>query len=176
MKSKWMKVVLILLLMCGTVALASNEPPAPAIKLKEGVKLNEVRFVDPVPFDTIIWALAILIGVPTIIATYCRAFSARRRGKPVDAHRKVLLLASVVIISTGVLLVVLRSASSLSFISADSDNIGPAATAILLCNLAWSFRLLAVSLIAGTLGVVAVLMMPSERKRNQSPQQRLQQR
>jgi ACR3 family arsenite efflux pump ArsB len=165
-----MKAVLILLLMCGTVALATNEPPAPAMELEEGVNLDEVRFVEPVPFDTIAWALAILVGVPAIIVAYCRAWTARRKGKPIDTHRRVILLASIIIASTGVLMVVLKTASSLWFISTTSFT-GAAARAMLFLNVAWAFRLFAVSLIAATVGLVGVLLLPVERKGKQSPQQ-----
>ena len=145
-------------------ALAASNPPAGELQLEEGADLSEIRIVDPVPYESIAWMLSLLFGVPTIIIAYCRAWILHRRGSPIIRCRRALQLASLLILITGILLVILKVASQVSFIDANSFP-GPAFRAMLLMNLAMVLRLFAVSLTAATVGMVAILLLPIDQKK-----------
>ena len=144
-------------------AFASNQPPAGAFPLDGEAGRSEIRFVDPVPYESIAWMLSLLIGVPTIIVAYCRAWILHRRGTPIIRCRRALQLASLLIMAAGILLVVLKVASQVSCIDLNSFP-GPALRAMFILNMVWLLRLFAISLIAATVGVVAILLLPIDQK------------
>lgn len=148
-------------------AFASIDPPAGALQLEEGADLSDLSdivIVDPVPYESIAWMLALFFGVPAIIIAYCRAWILHRRGSPIIRCRRALQLASLLILVTGILLVVFKVASQVSFIDANIFP-GPAERAMHIQNVVWILRLFAISLIAATVGMVAILLLPIEKSK-----------
>ena len=150
-------------------AFATNQPPAGALQLEEGADLSDlsdIMIVDPVPYESIAWMLSLFFGVPAIIIAYCRAWILHRRGSPIIRCRRALQLASLLILVTGILLVVLKVASQVSSITDPNSFPEPAFRAMLLMNVAMVLRLFAVSLTAATVGAVAILMLPFEQNKS----------
>lgn len=143
-------------------ACAANEAATGAAERQSGTRLEDVRLVEPVPVEAIACALALLIGVPAIIAAYCRSWIIHRRGGNISTHRTVILVASVALASTGMLKLVHEIATAFEFMGTYS-NAGPAARAMLFLNVAHSFNLFTVSLLAATIGIIACLLLPTEK-------------
>jgi len=146
-------------------AFATNQPPAGALQLKDGADLSEIRFDDSPSYESIAMMLSLLFGVPTIIVAYCRAWILHRRGNPIIRCRRALQLASLLILATGILHVVLRIASHVDIMLTASLPESESRFMLLL-NISITFKQFAVSLIAATVGMVAILLLPFDQKKS----------
>ena len=131
--------------------------------LADGVDTLEIKGGEGMPsMEFIAWILALLLGGPTSIVAYCRAWILRRRGNSCIRCRRALQLASFLILATGIILLVIRVAGNLSALDMREDD--AASLASLHLGIAMALKLFAISLIAATVGMVAILLLPFDKK------------
>lgn len=152
----------------GVSVYAANEPSIASEERQSRPRLEDVRLVESGRVEAVAWALALLIGVPSIISAYFRAWIIHRRGGNINAHRKIILVASVALASTGVLMFAQGLACPLEMMA--SLPIGPATKAMFFLNVAHSLKQLTVSLLATTAGVLACILLPAKRPITEHPQ------
>ena len=151
-------------LLAGTFALAETNqpPPAPAAVT---VQYSDIGFFDIIyhpPFRLVAWTVVMLFGTPTILVTYGLAWRARRKNRPTVTHRKIVLIATVLVFATGLILLLLNLMEA-SWIPVTAAR-GAAAQEMMRALIAQGCGCFALSVAVSTVGLLAVLTMPSERK------------
>lgn len=163
-----MMVLVAATLLAGTFALAETNPPPPAsasVTVPSDMQL--IHQIYHPPFRLVAWTVAMLLGTPTILVAYGLAWRACRKKRPTVMHRKIILIATVLVFSTGLILLLLNLVEASSIPGAMAW--GAAMQNLMAFQVAQGCHNFALSVAVSTVGIIAALTMPAERKATGSP-------